>query len=56
MSFKIPVKGGVQSIEFNGENQNFSQYIELSDPHFILSQLRLQIYDVRGNLLKNQYV
>jgi len=55
MSFKIPVKGGVQSIEFNGENQNFSQYIELSDPHFILSQLRLQVYDVRGNLLKNQY-
>jgi hypothetical protein len=55
MSFKIPVKGGVQSIEFNGENQNFSQYIELSDPHFILSQLKLQLYDVRGNLLKNQY-
>jgi len=55
MSFKIPVKGGVQSIEFNGESQNFSQYIELSDPHFILSQIKLQIFDTKGNLLKNQY-
>ena len=55
MSFKIPIKGGVQSIEFNGDSQNFSQYIEISDPHYILSQIKLVIFDTRGNLLKNQY-
>jgi hypothetical protein len=55
MSFKIPVKGGVQSIEFNGESQNFSQFIEISDPHYILNQIKLVIFDTRGNILKNQY-
>ena len=55
LSFKIPMSAGYQAIAFNADSQNFSQYIELSDPSFILNSLKINIYDTRGNLLVNQY-
>ena len=55
LSFKIPMSAGYQAIAFNAETQNFSQYIELSDPSFILNSLKILVFDTRGNLLVNQY-
>jgi hypothetical protein len=55
LSFKIPMNSGYQAISFNAESQNFSQYIEVSDKHFILNNLKLVIYDTKGNVLVNQY-
>jgi hypothetical protein len=55
VSFKIPMSSGYQSIQFNSENQNFANYIEVTDNHYILSQLQIQIYDTYGNPLVNQY-
>jgi hypothetical protein len=55
LSFKIPMSAGYQAIAFNAESQNFSQYVEISDTHFILNNLKIAVYDTRGNLLVNQY-
>jgi hypothetical protein len=55
LSFKIPMNAGYQAIAFNAESQNFSQYVEISDTHFILNDLKLVVYDTRGNILVNQY-
>ena len=55
LSFKIPMSAGYQAIAFNAETQNFSQYIELSDPNFILNSLKIVIYDTRGNIIVNQF-
>ena len=49
------MNSGYQAISFNAESQNFSQYIEVSDKHFILNNLKLVIYDTKGNVLVNQY-
>ena len=53
ISFKIPVSSGYQSIEFNQENVNFAQYIELHDSTFILNKIDLIIYDREGNYIDN---
>ena len=53
ISFKIPVTSGYQSIEFNQENVNFAQYIELHDSTFILNKIELIIYDREGNYIDN---
>ena len=55
MSFKIPISAGYQAIEFTAESQNFSQYIEVSDNHFILNSLKIAIYDTQGQPILNQY-
>ena len=55
MSFKIPMASGYQAIQFSADNQNFSQFIEVSDSHFILSNLKLVIFDNKGVPLINQY-
>jgi hypothetical protein len=55
LSFKIPMNAGYQAIAFNADSQNFSQYVEISDTHFILNNLKLVVYDTRGNILINQY-
>jgi hypothetical protein len=55
MSFKIPMVSGYQAIQFSADNQNFSQFIEVSDSHFILSNLKLIIFDTKGVPLTNQY-
>jgi hypothetical protein len=55
MSFKIPMVSGYQAIQFTADNQNFSQFIEVSDKHFILSNLKLTITDTKGIPLLNQY-
>jgi hypothetical protein len=53
ISFKIPVTSGYRSIEFNQENVNFAQYIELHDSTFILNKIDLIIYDREGNYINN---
>jgi len=53
ISFKIPVTTGYQAIEFNQENINFAQYIEVSDKTFILTNIQLLFYDRLGNVLLN---
>ena len=53
MSFKIPVTSGYQAIEFNQENVNFAQYIELYDSTFILNKIQLIVYDRQGNYIDN---
>lgn len=53
ISFKIPVTSGYQSIEFNQENVNFAQYIELHDSTFILNKIDLIINDRQGNYIDN---
>ena len=53
ISFKIPVTSGYQSIEFNQENVNFAQYIELHDSTFILNKIELIIYDREGIYIDN---
>jgi hypothetical protein len=53
ISFKIPVTVGYQAIEFNQENINFAQYIEVSDKTFILTNIQLLFYDRLGNPLIN---
>ncbi len=55
LSFKIPMSSGYQAIAFNADSQNFSQYITLSDPNFILHNLKIVIYDTKGNILINQF-
>jgi hypothetical protein len=55
LSFKIPMSAGYQAIAFNADSQNFSQYVEISDPNYILHSLQLVIYDTRGNPLTNQF-
>jgi hypothetical protein len=53
ISFKIPVTAGYQAIEFNQENVNFAQYIELHDSTFILNKIQLIEYDRQGNYIDN---
>jgi hypothetical protein len=53
ISFKIPVTSGYQSIEFNQENVNFAQYIQIHDSSFILNKVDLIIYDREGNYIDN---
>ena len=53
ISFKIPVTAGYQAIEFNQENVNFAQYIELHDSTFILNKIQLIVYDRQGNYIDN---
>jgi hypothetical protein len=53
ISFKIPVTSGYQAIEFNQENVNFAQYIEISDATFILTKVQLIVYDRQGKYVDN---
>jgi len=53
ISFKIPVNSGYQSINFNQENQNFAQYIEITDKTFILTNIQINMYDRLGNTISN---
>ena len=53
VSYKIPISSGYQSIEFNAENINFAQYIEITDTSFILNKIDLCIYDRFGNMMSN---
>ena len=53
ISFKIPNSSGYQGIEFNAENLNFAQYIEIHDSSFILNKVDLIIYDREGNYIDN---
>jgi hypothetical protein len=53
VSFKIPISSGYQSIEYNADNLNFAQYIEITDENFILNSIKLKIYDRNNNLLTN---
>ena len=55
VSYKLPISSGYQAIEFNAENDSFAQYIENTDPHFILDKIRLKVYDRDNNLLTNSY-
>ena len=52
-SFKIPITSGYQSIEYNADNANFAQYIENTNVNFILSSIKLKVYDRNNNLLTN---
>ena len=53
VSFKLPVTSGYQAIEFNQENVNFAQYIEVSDATFILTKIQLIVYDRQGKYIDN---
>jgi hypothetical protein len=55
VSFKIAMNSGYQSIHFSSDNQNFSQFIEISDTHYIINTIKLAMYDTQGALLFNQY-
>jgi hypothetical protein len=50
-SFKIPIKAGYQSIEYNTENISFAQYIENTDGNYILDKIKLKVYDRNNNLI-----
>ena len=50
-SFKIPIKAGYQSIEYNTENISFAQYIENTDGNYILDTIKLKVYDRNNNLI-----
>jgi hypothetical protein len=52
-SYKIPITSGYQSIEYNADNANFAQYIENTNVNFILSSIKLKMYDRNNNLLTN---
>lgn len=53
MSFKLPFNVTNGSIFYNAEGTSFRQYLEITDPHFVLSQLQLQVYDRFGCPLNN---
>ena len=52
-SFKIPITSGYQSIEYSADNANFAQFIENTNVNFILSSIKLKVYDRNNNLLTN---
>ena len=52
-SFKIPIKSGYQSIEYNTDNISFAQYIENTDVNYILDRIKLKVYDRYNNLINN---
>jgi hypothetical protein len=52
-SFKIPVKSGYQSIEYNTENISFAQYIENTDGNYTLDTIKLKVYDRNNTLINN---
>ena len=50
-SFKIPIKAGYQSIDYNTDNTSFAQYIENTDGNYILDTIKLKVYDRNNNLI-----
>ena len=50
-SFKIPIKAGYQSIEYDTDNTSFAQYIENTDGNYILDTIKLKVYDRNNNLI-----
>jgi len=50
-SFKIPIKAGYQSIEYDTDNTSFAQFIENTDGNYILDTIKLKVYDRNNNLI-----
>ena len=53
ISFKIPCNATANQIYFEAEFQSFSQFIEITDPHFVLGNLQLTVCDKFGYLIDN---
>lgn len=56
MTFKIPFNSVSGSIYYTAENISYSHYIEITDEHFVLDRVQIQVYDQFNNLLNNQGV
>lgn len=52
-SFKIPVSTGFQTILYSGDSKDFSQYILITDPNFVLNQLSIKVLDRFGKEITN---
>ena len=53
MTFKVPFSGTNSTIFYNVENLSFAQYIELTESNFILSSIKLIVYDRFGYQINN---
>jgi len=53
ISFKVPLNAIGNTVYYMADNMSFSQYITISDPNFVLTCLRIQIYDRFGKIIKS---
>jgi len=53
ISFKIPCNATANQIYFEAEFQSFSQFIDVTDPHFVLGSLQLTVCDRFGYPIDN---
>jgi len=56
MTFKIPFNSVSGSIYYTAENISYSHYIEITDEHFVLDRVQIQVYDQFNNQLNNRGV
>ena len=53
MTFKVPFNATSRSIYYIAENISYSHCIEITDEHYILNNLQIQVFDQFNNLLNN---
>ena len=52
ISYKIPLNAIQGMVYYLGQNSTFEQSIIVSDPNFVLSQFRIQVFDRFGNYIR----
>jgi hypothetical protein len=53
-SFKLPLNCTSNVVYYNAENQSFSQYIEITDMHYVLTNFNVKILDRFGYIIPSQ--
>lgn len=53
-SYKIPLNCTSNVVYYNAENQSFSQYIEITDSNYVLTNLNVKLLDRWGNIIPSQ--
>jgi hypothetical protein len=53
-SFKIPLNCTSNVVFYEQDNSSFTQYLEITDPNYVVNNLNVQIMDRWGNIILSQ--
>jgi hypothetical protein len=53
-SYKLPLNCTSNVVYYNADNQSFSQYIEITDSNYVLTNINVKLLDRWGNIIPSQ--
>jgi hypothetical protein len=53
-SYKVPLNCTSNVVYYQSEQQSFTQFVEITDQHYILSKIHIKILDRWGNVIPSQ--